>query len=186
MSYETLPTDLPEVFIVKPSVYHDKRGYFFESYNQADFTASFGPSYTFVQDNHSRSLKGVLRGLHYQLTRPQGKLVRVVEGEIYDVVVDIRIGSPTFGQWTGSILNEKNKHFLWVPPGYAHGLLVMSEKAHVIYKTTDYYCPVDERCIRWDDPKLSINWPLNGEAPLLSEKDAMGTEMEFSELPSVT
>lgn len=164
-------TAIPDVLILEPEVFGDERGFFLESFNQRVFEEAVGEKFSFVQDNHSRSGKGVLRGLHYQVRQPQGKLVRVVRGQVFDVVVDIRRGSPTFGQWAGVDLSEDNHKQLWIPPGLAHGFLVLSETADVLYKTTDYYAPEHERTIRWDDPELAITWPIEGP-PLLSQKDA--------------
>ena len=166
-------TAIPDVLIIEPKIFGDSRGFFFESFNQRDFNAATGTDFTFVQDNHSRSEKGVLRGLHYQLGKPQGKLVRVVRGSVFDVAVDIRHSSPTFGQWMGVELNEHDNRQLWVPPGLAHGFLVLSGSAEFLYKTTDYYAPEFERCIAWDDPDLAINWPAS-DAMILSTKDKMG------------
>ena len=159
---------IPEVVLIEPKVFGDARGFFFESYNQRAFNEATGTDFQFVQDNHSRSAKGVLRGLHYQLRQPQGKLVRVVQGAVFDVAVDIRKSSPTFGQWVGVELSADNHRQLWVPPGFAHGFLVLSESAEFLYKTTDYYAPQHERCIAWNDPQLAIAWPDIGMAPLLS------------------
>ena len=168
------PLSIPDVLLIEPSVFGDERGFFFESFNQQRFNEATGLDLEFVQDNHSKSAKNVLRGLHYQLPpKAQGKLVRVVAGEVFDVAVDIRKNSPTFGHWVGVTLSADNKHQLWIPPGLAHGFLVMSESAEFLYKTTDYYAPELERCIRWDDPDLAIKWPLEGE-PTLSGKDAQG------------
>ena len=171
-------TAIADVLIVEPTVFGDSRGFFFESFNQRDFNAATGTDFRFVQDNHSRSAKGVLRGLHYQLGRPQGKLVRVVRGAVFDVAVDIRPGSPTFGKWVGLELNESNHRQLWVPPGLAHGFLVLSDSADFLYKSTDYYAVERERCIAWNDPALGIKWPLEGE-PLLSAKDCDGGLLEI-------
>ena len=157
----------------EPKVFGDDRGFFFESFNHRQFEDAIGRSVQFVQDNHSRSVKGVLRGLHYQLHRAQGKLVRVVHGEVFDVAVDIRRSSPTFGKWVGSYLSAENKHQLWVPEGFAHGFVVLSDSAEFLYKTTDYYAPEHERCISWNDPAIGIDWPLKGE-PALSGKDRQG------------
>ena len=166
---------IPDILLIEPTVFRDDRGFFFESFNQADFKKETNLSPTFVQENHSRSIKGVLRGLHYQLPpKAHDKLVRVVNGEIFDVVVDIRKESSTFGKWIGEILTDKNKKQIWIPKGFAHGFVVLSEIAEVIYKTTDYYAPQYERCIRWDDPKLSIDWNLKGVNLLLSKKDKKG------------
>jgi dTDP-4-dehydrorhamnose 3,5-epimerase len=162
-----------DVLEMEPAIFGDDRGFFFESFNQKDFTQKIGAEHLFVQDNHSRSSQGVLRGLHYQIQQPQGKLVRVVAGEIFDVAVDIRKSSSTFGQWVSCILSAENKKQIWVPPGFAHGFLVLSDMAEVIYKTTDYYAPQHERSILWNDPDLAINWPFAGE-PILSKKDRAG------------
>ena len=165
---------IPDVLLFEPKVFGDERGFFFESFNQQRFNAATGLDLQFVQDNHSKSAKGVLRGLHYQLPpKAQGKLVRVVAGEVFDVAVDIRKNSPTFGQWVGEILSGDNKRQLWIPPGLAHGFVVLSDSAEFLNKTTDYYAPEMERCIRWDDPDLAIDWPIGGE-PVLSGKDALG------------
>lgn len=165
-----IPTAIPQVLIIEPKVFGDERGFFFESFNQAAFELAVGKSVTFVQDNHSRSVKNVLRGLHYQIQQPQGKLVRVVQGEVFDVAVDIRKSSPTFGQWVGEILSADNKRQLWVPEGFAHGFVVLSETAEFLYKTTDYYAPEFERSIAWNDPNIAIEWPIRG-IPTLSAKD---------------
>jgi dTDP-4-dehydrorhamnose 3,5-epimerase len=167
------PTAIPDVLTLEPKVFGDDRGFFYESYNQQAFQAATGLDVTFVQDNHSKSARNVLRGLHYQVEQPQGKLVRVVQGEVFDVAVDIRKGSKTFGLWVGQILSAENKKQLWVPPGLAHGFVVLSETAEFLYKTTDYYAPAHERCIAWNDPDLAIDWQMQGE-PLLSAKDAAG------------
>jgi len=167
------PTTIPDVLLLTPKVFGDDRGFFFESYNGRSFAAAIGHDTHFVQDNHSRSGRGVLRGLHYQVEQPQGKLVRVVAGAVFDVAVDIRPDSPTFGRWVGVELTADNKHQLWIPPGLAHGFLVLSETAEFLYKTTNYYAPAHERCILWNDPVLDIRWPLDG-APILSAKDAAG------------
>jgi dTDP-4-dehydrorhamnose 3,5-epimerase len=168
------PCAIADVLLLEPRVFGDDRGFFFESFNQRAFNQATGLDLHFVQDNHSRSARHVLRGLHYQVLRPQGKLVRVTAGEVFDVVVDIRRGSPTFGKWAGQLLSASNKRQLWVPPGLAHGFLVLSESADFLYKTTDYYAPEHERCIAWDDATLAIEWPLQGATPLLSGKDAAG------------
>ncbi len=168
------PTALPGVFVVEPAVFGDERGYFYESYNQRKLEAALGRPLHFVQDNHSRSARGVLRGLHYQLPRPQGKLVRVVHGQVFDVAVDLRAGSATRGRWLGEVLSAENRRQLWIPEGFAHGFLVLSEEAEFLYKTTDYYAPEHERCIRWDDPALGISWPSVGSSPRVSAKDARG------------
>ena len=166
-------TAIPEVLLLEPKVFGDARGFFFESYNRRAFREATGLDVDFVQDNHSRSAKNVLRGLHYQVQQAQGKLVRVVSGEVFDVAVDIRRGSPTFGRWAGFTLSAESKRMAWIPPGFAHGFLVTSESAEFLYKTTDYYAPAHERTIRWDDPTLAIRWPLQGE-PLVAEKDRNG------------
>ena len=168
------PTAIPEVLVIEPKVFGDHRGFFFESFNQKAFDEAIGQHVEFVQDNHSRSVKGVLRGLHYQIQQPQGKLVRVVKGAAFDVAVDIRKSSPTFGQWVGVELTEDNHKQLWVPVGFAHGFLVLSESADFLYKTTDYYAPAHERCIVWDDPSIGIDWPQTGSMPQLSSKDCDG------------
>jgi dTDP-4-dehydrorhamnose 3,5-epimerase len=168
---------IPDVILLEPTVYGDNRGYFFESYSQKQFEEATGLSPNFVQDNHSKSTKGVLRGLHYQLPpAAQSKLVRVVEGKVFDVVVDIRKGSPTLGQWTGEVLTSENKKQIWIPVGFAHGFITLSEESELLYKTTDYYAPQFEFCLRWDDPSLNINWQLNGIIPRLSEKDKHGEQ----------
>ena len=165
---------IPDVVLIEPKVFGDARGFFFESFNQRAFNEATGTDFQFVQDNHSRSSKGVLRGLHYQIQQPQGKLVRVVRGAVFDVAVDIRRSSATFGQWVGVLLTEDNQKQLWVPPGLAHGFLVVSESADFLYKTTEYYAPQHERCIAWNDPALAIVWPDMGIAPSLSGKDQLG------------
>jgi dTDP-4-dehydrorhamnose 3,5-epimerase len=169
------PCAIADVLLIEPRVFGDARGFFFESFNQRDFQKATELDLQFVQDNHSKSSQGVLRGLHYQLNQPQGKLVRVVAGEVFDLAVDIRRDSPTFGQWVGEILSGDNKRQLWVPPGLAHGFLVLSDTAEFLYKTTDYYAPEHERCIAWNDPTLAIQWPVLASAPMLSAKDAAGT-----------
>ena len=168
------PCAIADVLLLEPRVFGDDRGFFYESFNQRAFQEATGLDLQFVQDNHSRSARHVLRGLHYQVVQPQGKLVRVVAGEVFDVAVDIRPDSPTCGWWVGEILSAGNKRQLWVPPGLAHGFLVLSETADFLYKTTDYYAPAHERCIAWNDPLLAIDWPLNGQAPVLSAKDMAG------------
>jgi dTDP-4-dehydrorhamnose 3,5-epimerase len=173
-------SDIPDVLILEPRVFGDERGFFFESYNKRTFAEVAGIHADFVQDNHSRSAQNVLRGLHYQIQQPQGKLVRVVAGEVFDVAVDLRRDSPTFGHWVGESLAANNKRMMWVPPGFAHGFYVLSEYAEFVYKTTDYYSPEHERCIRWDDPELKITWPLIRAEPILSQKDKQGKP--FSEL----
>jgi dTDP-4-dehydrorhamnose 3,5-epimerase len=166
-------TAIPDVIMLEPKVFGDARGFFYESYNQKAFQDATGLDVQFVQDNHSKSARNVLRGLHYQVQQPQGKLVRVVQGEVFDVAVDIRKGSKTYGQWVGEILSAENSKQLWIPPGLAHGFVVLSETAEFLYKTTDYYAPAHERCIAWNDPDLAIDWHLVGE-PALSAKDAAG------------
>ncbi|MBI6553353.1 dTDP-4-dehydrorhamnose 3,5-epimerase [Pseudomonas veronii] len=167
--------------LIEPRVFGDERGFFFESFNQEQFESAIGRSVKFVQDNHSRSVRNVLRGLHYQVRQPQGKLVRVVSGEIFDVAVDIRKGSETFGQWVGEVLSAENKRQLWIPEGFAHGFVVLSESAELLYKSTDYYAPAHERCIAWDDPRLAIEWPIDG-TPTLSEKDTKGQLLSAAEV----
>jgi dTDP-4-dehydrorhamnose 3,5-epimerase len=169
-------TDHPEVLVLESSVYGDSRGFFLEAFNAREFAAATGLDVGFVQDNHSRSSRGVLRGLHYQLQQPQGKLVRVARGVVFDVAVDMRRSSPRFGQWVGVTLSEDNGRQLWVPPGFAHGFLVLSDIADFLYKTTDYYAPAHERCLRWNDPTVGVQWPLAalGMAPRLSAKDEAG------------
>ncbi len=167
-------TAVPDVMLIEPRVFGDARGFFFESFNQRAFAQATGVEAQFVQDNHSKSAHGVLRGLHYQIQQPQGKLVRVVSGEVFDVAVDLRRSSHTFGQWVGAILSEQNKAQFWVPAGFAHGFVVLSETAEFLYKTTEYYAPEHEQCIAWNDPFLNITWPNLGEAPKLSAKDAAG------------
>lgn len=172
------PLAIADVLLLEPRVFEDERGFFFESFNQSLFDAAVGRSVDFVQDNHSRSTQGVLRGLHLQLPpHAQGKLVRVIEGEVFDVAVDLRPGSPTLGQWVGERLSAHNKRQLWVPEGFAHGFLTLSDTAELLYKTAGYYAPGSERCIRWDDPELAIDWPLQG-APRLSPKDRLGLRFE--------
>lgn len=168
-------TRIPDVLRVEPKVFLDKRGFFLESYQKEKFSEG-GIPFEFVQDNHSSSQKGTLRGLHYQVTHTQGKLVRAVIGEIFDVAVDLRKNSPNFGEWVGAVLSAENKAQLWVPPGFAHGFYTLSDRADVIYKATDYYDPAGERCIRWNDPDLAINWPIpEGSEPLVSSKDQAGS-----------
>lgn len=176
-----VPSEIPDVLILEPRVFGDDRGFFFESYNEQVFCEKTGLDVRFVQDNHSKSVKNVLRGLHYQIQQAQGKLVRVVAGEIYDVAVDIRRSSPTFGQWTGVSLSADNKRQIWVPPGFAHGFVVVSDSAEVLYKTTDYYAPAHERSILWNDPDLGIHWKLDGE-PILSKKDQAGALFATAEV----
>lgn len=177
---QTVNTKIPDVLLLRPQVFSDTRGFFFESYNQKVFT-DLGIRHSFVQDNHSRSQRNVLRGLHYQIRQPQGKLVRVILGEVFDVAVDLRRQSPTFGQWMGAVLSAENKEMLWVPPGFAHGFLVLSDWAEFIYKTTDFYAPQFERTIRWNDPDLAIAWPISIE-PQLSPKDMQGASFREAEV----
>lgn len=181
MAYHVIPTALPGVVILEPQVFGDDRGFFFESFNAQGFAKVTGLDVIFVQDNHSRSAHGVLRGLHYQIQQSQGKLVRVTQGEVFDVVVDIRRSSPHFGQWEGVHLSADNKRQLWVPPGFAHGFVVLSESAEFLYKTTDYYAPEHERCIVWNDPDLAIAWPLQ-TPPLLAAKDAQAPTLAQAEV----
>lgn len=176
------PTAIPDVLVIEPEVFGDARGFFYESFNQKAFDEAVGRHVEFVQDNHSRSVKGVLRGLHYQIRQPQGKLVRVARGVAFDVAVDIRKSSATFGQWVGVELSEENHRQLWVPEGFAHGFLVVSESADFLYKTTDYYAPQHERCIRWNDRGLSIDWPDVGVALQMSVKDEAGTAFRAAQL----
>ena len=174
------PGVLPEVLVLEPRVFGDDRGFFLESYNRRALAEATGIDIGFVQDNHSRSARNVLRGLHYQLKQAQGKLIRVVAGEIFDVAVDLRRSSPSFGRWMGQHLSAQNKHSLWVPPGFAHGFLTLSEFAEVLYKTTDYYAPEHERCVLWNDPDIGIEWPFAG-VPLVSEKDSRGVRLNAAQ-----
>lgn len=175
-------TNIPDVLIFEPRVFGDDRGFFFESFNERAFNEATGRQVTFVQDNHSRSQRGVLRGLHYQIQNPQGKLVRVATGEVLDIAVDIRRGSPTFGHCVTVLLSEENKRQLWIPEGFAHGFVVLSETADFLYKTTDYYNPAAERCIAWNDPTLAIDWQLDGLEPRLSAKDQQGKALADADL----
>lgn len=172
---------IPDVILFEPKVYGDVRGFFLESFNQQVFEEAVGAPVTFVQDNHSRSTRNVLRGLHYQINQAQGKLVRVVAGEVFDVAVDLRRASPTFGQWVGAYLSAENKQQLWIPQGFAHGFVVLSDSAEFLYKTTDYYAPEFERCLAWDDPQVAIQWPLT-EPPLLSAKDKAGKSLSEADV----
>lgn len=181
MAIQVTPTALPEVKIIEPKVFGDARGFFFESFNAREFAEQVEAGVEFVQDNHSRSAKGVLRGLHYQIRHAQGKLVRVVEGEVFDVAVDIRKSSPNFGKWVGVYLSADSKRQLWVPPGFAHGFCVTSESAEFLYKTTDYWYPEYERSLLWNDPALGIQWPFEG-APTVAEKDAAGIALSNAEV----
>ena len=174
------PGELPEVLVLEPRVFGDERGFFLESYNQRAFREFCGIEAAFVQDNHSRSARNVLRGLHYQLKQAQGKLVRVVAGEVFDVAVDLRRSSPRYGRWMGLRISADNKRMVWIPEGFAHGFLALTESAEVLYKTTDYYAPEHERCVLWNDPDLGIEWPLSG-APLVSEKDSRGVVLKLAE-----
>ena len=176
------PTAIPDVIVIEPKVFGDARGFFYESFNQQAFDEAIGKHVDFVQDNHSRSSKGVLRGLHYQIQQPQGKLVRVVSGAVFDVAVDIRKSSATFGKWVGLELSKENHKQLWVPPGFAHGFLVLSETADFLYKTTDFYAAAHERSIRWDDPDLSVQWPVMKMLPSLSAKDTASSPFQAAEL----
>jgi dTDP-4-dehydrorhamnose 3,5-epimerase len=173
MPYTVTPTAIPDVLLLEPKVFSDDRGYFFESYRDRDFQEATGLQAAFVQDNHSMSTKGVLRGLHYQIRHPQGKLLRVVQGSVFDVAVDLRRSSPTFGRWAGARLSAENRRQLWIPPGFAHGFLALSETAEVLYKITDYWYPEHERTLLWNDPALAIAWPVDGE-PRLAAKDVAG------------
>lgn len=177
---KAIPTDIPGVLVLEPKVFGDDRGFFFESYNRRAFREATGLDPDFVQDNHSKSARNVLRGLHYQVRNAQGKLVRVTAGEVYDAVVDLRRSSPTFGKWVGVTLSAANRRMLWVPEGFAHGFVVTSESAEFLYKTTDYYAPEHERSLLWNDPALGIPWPLQG-APLLKANDASGTPLASAE-----
>lgn len=181
MAITVTATALPEVKIIEPKVFGDARGYFYESFNGREFEELVAPGVVFVQDNHSRSAKGVLRGLHYQIQHAQGKLVRVVEGEVFDVAVDLRRDSPNFGKWVGVTLSAENHRQLWVPPGFAHGFVVLSESAQFLYKTTDYWFPEHERSIVWNDPAIGIEWPIDFE-PLLAAKDAAGKKLADAEV----
>ncbi len=178
---KVIKTDIPDVLIIEPKVFGDERGFFYESFNQKNFNDAIGVDVHFVQDNHSKSSKGVLRGLHYQIKQPQGKLVRVVSGEVFDVAVDIRKSSATFGQWVGVLLTSVNHRQLWVPEGFAHGFVVLSDSAEFLYKTSDYYAPEYERSICWDDSNIAIDWPIDFE-PQLSAKDKKGSLLKNAEL----
>jgi dTDP-4-dehydrorhamnose 3,5-epimerase len=174
-------TAIPNVLLLEPTIYEDERGFFFESFNQKRFEDATGLNIRFVQDNHSRSVKRVLRGLHYQIRRPQGKLLRVTAGEVFDVAVDLRRSSSTFGKYVGTVLSAANKKQLWIPEGFAHGYFVLSDAAEVLYKTNDYYSPEDERCLIWNDPDVGIDWPKDG-APILSAKDRLGLPLSKAEI----
>ncbi|MBM3375587.1 MAG: dTDP-4-dehydrorhamnose 3,5-epimerase [Betaproteobacteria bacterium] len=182
MPYTVSPSSHPEVLLIAPKVFGDDRGFFFESFNRRDFAQASGIDLEFVQDNHSRSAKGVLRGLHYQLRQPQGKLVRVVSGSVFDVAVDIRRSSPRFGQWVGVVLSAENKSMAYIPPGFAHGFLVLSDAAEFLYKTTDYYAPAHERSLLWNDPALAIAWPDLGMPPMLALKDQTALPLSRAEV----
>lgn len=175
-------TPLPGVLLLEPKVFGDARGFFLESFNERVFRDATGVSLPFVQDNHSRSSRGVLRGLHYQLVKPQGKLVRVVSGEVFDVVVDMRRSSPTFGKWYGTRLDATAHHQLWIPPGFAHGFVVLSETADFLYKTTEYWYPEHDRSVAWNDPTIAIDWPLGGLTPTLAAKDAAAPRLDAADL----
>lgn len=178
-----IPTSIPDVLVIEPTVFQDERGFFFESFNERRFSEAIGAraSTHFVQDNHSSSKKNVLRGLHYQIQQPQGKLVRVVVGEVFDVCVDLRKSSPTFGKWVGTILSAENRRQIWIPAGFAHGFVVLSECAESLYKTTAYWAPEYERCLVWDDADVGISWPINS-VPILSSKDKLGRRISEAEL----
>lgn len=181
MPYTVIPTAIPDVLILEPKVFGDARGFFYESFNGREFAEATGVTDPFVQDNHSKSARGVLRGLHYQIQHPQGKLVRVVEGEVFDVAVDLRASSPTFGLWTGTRLSSENNRQMWVPPGFAHGFVVLSETAQFLYKTTDYWYPAHERSLLWNDPALGIDWPIEF-VPQLAAKDVAGKLLSEADL----
>lgn len=174
---KVIPTSIPDLLLLEPKVFGDQRGFFMETWNERVFREATGVTLPFVQDNHSRSAKGVLRGLHYQVQSPQGKLVRVVGGAVFDVAVDLRPNSPTFGKWHGDELSEANARLLWIPPGFAHGFLVLTDTADFLYKTTDYYAPEHERCLVWNDPTVGVSWPLGVDEPMLSAKDRQGLSL---------
>ena len=185
MPFKAISTALSDVLILEPNIWTDERGFFFESYNERDFFSATNLSVHFVQDNHSGSKPGALRGLHYQILHPQGKLIRVVQGEVFDVCVNLMRSHPQFGMWTGVFLSAKNKRQLWVPPGFAHGFLALSNETEVLYKTTDYYSPANERCLLWNDPAIGIDWPLsllNGSNPILTNKDLNGSLLSHAEV----
>ena len=175
------PASIPDVLLIEPQVFGDERGFFFESFNERAFAEKTGITARFVQDNHSRSARNVLRGLHYQIKQPQGKLIRVISGSVFDVAVDLRRSSPTFGKWTGSELSAENKLMQWIPPGFGHGFVVTSDSAEVLYKTTDYWAPAHERCIAWNDAAIGIQWSLAGE-PVLAAKDRVGKRLQDAEV----
>ncbi|KWI26559.1 dTDP-4-dehydrorhamnose 3,5-epimerase [Burkholderia stagnalis] len=183
MAIQVTATALPEVKLIEPTVFGDERGFFYESFNAHEFAECVERGVEFVQDNHSRSTRGVLRGLHYQIKHPQGKLVRAIDGTVFDVAVDVRRGSPQFGKWVGVTLSAENRRQLWIPPGFAHGFVVLSDSAQFLYKTTDYWYPEFERCIVWNDPGIGIEWPLEGE-PTLAQKDAAGKRLSEAEVYS--
>ena len=176
------PLSIPDVLLIEPQVFGDDRGFFFESFNQNKFEEAVKRKIIFVQDNHSRSSHNVLRGLHYQIQQPQGKLISVITGSVFDVAVDLRRSSSTFGKWTATVLSSENKRMLWIPPGFAHGFLVTSKDAEFLYKTTDYWAPAFERCLAWNDPALAIDWPLQGSTPTVSGKDQLGHALRDAEL----
>jgi dTDP-4-dehydrorhamnose 3,5-epimerase len=178
---KVIATSIPDVLLIESTVFGDERGFFFESFNEKKFSEVTGKTFKFVQDNHSKSARGVLRGLHYQIQQSQGKLVRVISGEVFDVAVDIRKSSPTFGQWVGAVLSAENKRQMWIPEGFAHGFVVTSDSAEFLYKTTDYWAPEHERCITWNDPSIAIDWPING-MPTLSAKDQKGVLLADAEV----
>ena len=180
MPYSVIPTSLSDVLVLEPKVFGDDRGFFFESFNQRDFNVATGLDVNFVQDNHSRSSKGVLRGLHYQIKQSQGKLLRVAQGEVFDVAVNMQRSHPEFGRWTGVFLSAENKRQVWIPPGFAHGFVVLSESADFLYKTTDYHAPQHERCLLWNDPALQIEWPIDFQ-PTLAAKDACAAKLADAE-----
>lgn len=180
MAYTVIETELPQVLILEPKIFRDNRGFFLESFNQRDFQQATDLDVTFVQDNHSKSTQGVLRGLHYQIQHPQGKLVRVTQGSVFDVTVDLRRSSPTFGHWVGVVLSSENHRQLWIPPGFAHGFLVTSDTAEFLYKTTDYWFPEYERSLLWNDPAIGISWPIVG-SPTLARKDAIAKTLYQAE-----
>jgi len=181
MPYQRTPTAIPDVLLLEPTVFSDDRGYFFESYNAGDFREATGLAVDFVQDNHSMSVQGVLRGLHYQVRHPQGKLLRAVKGRVFDVAVDLRKSSPTFGRWVGAVLSADNRRQLWIPPGFAHGFLTLSEDAEILYKVTDYWYPEHERTLLWKDPTVNVEWPIEGE-PRLAPKDVAGKFLDEVEV----
>ena len=181
MPYHAIQTELAGVIILEPKIFKDERGFFYESFNQRDFAKATGLNVSFVQDNHSQSKRGVLRGLHYQINHPQGKLVRVTRGEVFDVTVNLQRNHPEFGKWVGVYLSEQNQRQIWIPSGFAHGFLVLSDVADFIYKTTDYYSQQEERCLFWNDPEIGINWPIDG-APILTEKDSLGALLNDADI----